>query len=343
MTGAERGLLVLPGRGAYVATSLGTLDPAHPWVVEADARRRAAGLATLSELDGAATFEPRRHFQPIHAAPLTWIAALLDAERAATDHHVACVVGNGLGWLTALAASAALDFGDGFAAVQELARLQQAPLPSGGHGGQVIYPLVDGEWHPDPALRTIADAAITGDAGAASDRAGVVHLSADLIGYTTFGGDDAGVERLLRQLPPLRAGGRRYPLRVALQGPDHTPLAGHVAAALRDNLASIAWARPQVTIIDGRGRRWTPWSTDPAALRDYTLGEWLSTPYRFDTAMRVALREEAPDRLILTGPGTALAAVCGQALVAEGYQGIRSRQDFERRQRTDPLVLSMGS
>ena len=106
-------------------------------------------------------------------------------------------------------------------------------------------------------------------------------------------------------------------------------------------LAQLHWDRPQVTLIDGRGVRWTPWSTDPARLRDYTLGDQVTTPYRFATSLRVALREEAPDVLVLTGPGNSLGGICGQVAVAEGYRGIRSRGDFEATQSGDPIVLSM--
>jgi [acyl-carrier-protein] S-malonyltransferase len=90
------------------------------------------------------------------------------------------------------------------------------------------------------------------------------------------------------------------------------------------------------------GRRWTPWSTDPAALRDYTLREQVTTPFRFAVSVRVALREEAPDVLVLPGPGNSLGGICGQLIVAEGYRGIRSREDFEAVQRSEsPIVLSM--
>jgi hypothetical protein len=99
---------------------------------------------------------------------------------------------------------------------------------------------------------------------------------------------------------------------------------------------------PSLTLIDGRGARWSPWSTDPDALRDYTLGEQVTTPYRFATSIRVALREHAPDVLVLPGPGNSLGGVCGQLIVGEGYRGIDSREAFEAAQRSDsPVVLSM--
>jgi [acyl-carrier-protein] S-malonyltransferase len=150
------------------------------------------------------------------------------------------------------------------------------------------------------------------------------------------------VERLLGRLAPVRVGERMFPLRLSQHGPYHTPLVAHVADAAREALGDLEWRAPSATIIDGRGVRWTPWSTDAAALRDYTLGEQVTTPFRFAVSVRVALREEAPDVLVLPGPGNSLGGICGQLVVAEGYRGIRSREDFEAVQRSEaPVVLSM--
>jgi hypothetical protein len=140
----------------------------------------------------------------------------------------------------------------------------------------------------------------------------------------------------------VRIGERLFPLRLAQHGPYHTPLVGHVAEAARASLTDLSWGAPRFTLVDGRGARWTPWSTDPAALRDYTLGEQLTTPFDFASSVTVLLREHAPDALVLPGPGNSLGGICGQLIVAEGYRGIRSRADFEAAQATDrPVVLSM--
>ena len=68
----------------------------------------------------------------------------------------------------------------------------------------------------------------------------------------------------------------------------------------------------------------------------------LADPTTIPTRVRVALREEAPDVLLLPGPGNSLGGICGQLVVAEGYRGIRSREAFEAVQRSEaPVVLSM--
>ena len=334
-----RAVLACPGRGSYAAASLGSLPIDHPWVQRAEQLRAEYGLEPLLDLDRADRFDPSRHLQPIHASPLIFLVSMLDAEAAVADYRITAVIGNSLGWYTALAVVGALPFDDAFRLVQEMAILQQEPLPTGGPGGQVIYPLADAAWRPDPQLRAavaaaLADPAVNGD--------GHVHESIDLGAYAVLAGDEAGVARLLGRLAPVRVGERIFPLRLSQHGPYHTPLVAHVAAIARERLGSLGWRAPSATLIDGRGTRWSPWSTDPAALRDYTLVEQVTTPFRFAVSVRVALREEAPDVMVLPGPGNSLGGICGQLIVAEGYRGIESREDFEAAQRSEaPVVLSM--
>jgi [acyl-carrier-protein] S-malonyltransferase len=334
----RRVALICPGRGAYSAASLGSLPPDHPLVARAEELRARYDLEPLLALDGAERFDPARHLRPANAGPLILLASLLDAEQALADHRAVAVAGNSLGWYTALAIGGALLFDDAFRLVQEIALLQELPSAEGGTGGQVIYPLNDAAWQPDPDLEAAVAAALHDGDG----EGGTVYPSIDLGGYAVLAGDEAGVERLLRLLPPVRLGERLFPLRLALHGPYHTPLVEHVALAARASLADLEWRVPSITLVDGRGARWTPWSTDPAALRDYTLGEQLTAPFDFAASVSVVLREHAPELMVLPGPGNSLGGVCGQLVVAEGYRGIRSRPDFEAAQASDrPVILSM--
>lgn len=325
--------LVFPGRGAYTAASLGSLPREHPLVRRAEELRGGWDLPPLLELDGASRFDPRVHLLPANASPLIFLASLLDAEAINGDLVPVVGLGNSLGWYTALTYADALSFDDGFRLVQEIGLLQQEPLPYGGPGGQVIYPLAGPDWRPDPALAQTVEIALQRGNGE-------VHRSIDLGGYAVLAGTEAGVARLLDALPAIKIGERLYPLRLAHHGPYHTPLVAHVASAAAERLGSLDWRAPRITLVDGRGAIWSPWSADPIALRDYTLGVQLTTPFRFATALRVALREWAPDRLLLPGPGNSVGAICGQVLVAEGYRGIHDRSDFEVAQREDPLIIS---
>ena len=328
-----RAVLVLPGRGAYTAASLGSLATEHPFVQRAEALRADLGLDSLLALDAADEFDGAVHLRPANASPLIWLISLLDAERAMADHRVVAVLGNSLGWYTALTVGDALDFDDAFQLVQGMALLQEQAAAD-GRGGQVIYPRFGADWQPAPELAAAIDAALVDG--------GEVFPSVDLGGYLVLAGTDAGIDRLLETLPPVQIGERHFPLRLAFHGPYHTPLLTPVAEAAAARFGSLGWRAPSLTLIDGRGVRFTPWATDPADLARYTLGEQLITPYDFAAGARVALREYAPEVLVLTGPGNTLGGVAGQLVVAEGYHGLQTRADFESAQAGDaPLVLSM--
>ena len=322
--------IVCPGRGSYAQQELRSLPAGHPLVARADALRARYELPPLSALDRAARFSAAEHLRPANASPLIWLVTLLDAERALAEAGTSCtaVLGNSMGWYTALAVAGALDFDDGFALVQEMALLQES-LPE---GGQLIYPTLGDDWRPDPARAESVRAALAAAGGQAFPS---IHLG----GYAVLAATDAGMSALQQALPPLEQGKSRYPLRLVGHGPYHTPLCEPVAQAAQSRLARLAFRRPRLTLIDGRGRRFTPWSTDPAALRAYTLGAQVVTPYDFTLSVRVALREHAPDELVLPGPGNSLGGVCGQILAAEGWRGVRSRADFDVLQAGEGAIL----
>lgn len=257
--------------------------------------------------------------------------ALDDAERAGADNDVVAVLGESGGWYAALAVAGVLSRGEVERLVGELAVVQSE---LGTRAEQLVFPLSDASWQPDPAL---------GDALASAlrDADGEVHQTADLGAYAVISGPEDGIRALAAALPEVAIGDRHYPLVLPPRPALHTPGAERLAGALRLRLHDLDWRRPTVTLIDGLGVRHTPWSADPVVLRDYTFGPQLLATYRFATAFRVALREQAPDIVIVPGNGGRLAAVCGQLVVAEGYRGIRSRRAFVATQQRSPIVLSM--
>lgn len=257
-------------------------------------------------------------------------ASLQDATQSGDDHDIVAVLGNGAGWYAALGVAGVLSPDDAQRVVRELAALQHELQPA---GGQVVYPLTDAAWRPEPSLRASMEAAFSAD--------GDVRPIVDLGGFMVLAGSSAGVDVLMPKLRRVRIGNREYPVRLPGQGALHGPVMARVAEAARERLTGVAWRSPRITLIDGQGVSHSPWSADPLALRDYTLGEQLVTTYRFATALRVALREFAPDVLVVPGAGGTLATVCGQIVVAEGYRGIHSRRAFVDAQRQRPIVLSM--
>lgn len=327
-------MVVFPGRGSYGPGSLGNLSSQHPWVRRADELRIADGLLTLSEIDAADSFDPAVHLRPTNAWPLIFLSGLLDAERIADDHEVVAVTASSTGWFTALAASGSLGFDDAFHLAQEMGRAAEAPLTGGDRAAEVIYPLTDDAWRPDDAL---ADRVATVLASAAD-----AFLAIDLGAFAVIGGTTTAVDELSGQLDSVTVGPRDYPLRLAAADGWHTPLRADAVADAAGRLRELAWERPNVTLVDGRGFRFTPWSTDPDELATATLlGQGQST-YDFAAGMGVALREYAPDVVLLSGPGGSLGAACAQLVVMEGYRGIRTRADLEASQSgPSPLLLSL--
>lgn len=328
----SRAAVVFPGRGSYTPTSLGSLPAGHAWVRRADDLRAAAGLEPLSELDAAERFEPARHLRPANAWPLVFLGGLLDAEQIAEDHEAAVVTASSTGWYTALAATGVLSFDDTFRLVQRMALAADGDLPGGAAPAEIVYPLADDAWRIDPAR-------VDGLAAALNGRGRPAYASLDLGAYAVIGGTLEALDTVAAALSPVTVAGRSYPLR--LPGADgwHTPLRGEDARAAAAELDDLDWSPPSVTLIDGRGARHTPWSADPAELARYTLEELPVSRYDLATAVRVALREHAPDVLLLPGPAGSLGAACAHLIVAEGYRGVRSRADFESAQRSDAALL----
>ena len=335
----SRAAVAFPARGSYGPASLGSLPAAHPWVRRADQLRRELDLAPLSDLDRAPGFDPAVHLRSANASPLTFLCGLLDAERIAGDHEVVVVVASSTGWYTALAASGALEFDDAFRLVQTMALLAEEPIEANDPGGQLIYPLTDEEWRADPALAaTVASALAEHGNGAGAD----VHRSLELGAFSVLSGSETGLQRVAAALPAVQVGSRRFPLRPAMQEAWHTPLRAAAAAEAARLLGGLSWSAPNVTLIDGRGARFTPYSTDPSDLARHTLVEQPVMTYDFARGLRAALREYAPDVILLPGPGASLGEVSAQIIVAEGYRGIRTRAELETAQSgPTPILLSM--
>jgi malonyl CoA-acyl carrier protein transacylase len=327
----SRVAVLCPGRGSYTEKSLGSLPRDHAWVARAEALRAERGLEPLLALDGASRFESGRHLRPSNVSALIYLVTMLQAERALVEDELVGVGGNSMGWYTALALAGALSFEDGFRLVQEMSLLQE----EAGGGGQVIHPVVGDDWRRSRELEANV-------AGVLARHDGQVFRSIRLGGYEVLAGTDAGVAALLKELAPVKLGKTAYPFKLAQHGPYHTPLVSAVARRARERLGELGFRRPRVTLVDGRGRRFTPFSADPSELRAYTLGAQVDTPYDFTASVRVLLCEAAPDALVLPGPGNSLGGVCGQILCGLGWRGLRTRADFEALQASErPIVRSL--
>lgn len=328
----KRVVIVCPGRGSYGREQLGTLRGADtlPSVQAANALRAALGRPTPTEMDAAEAYSSRLHVAGENASILTATCSLADLDRvnAAGKVEIVGVVGNSMGWYTALAAAGALSLADGLRLIEAMGQYQAGNVI----GGQVVYPLCDGDWAAAPSAevaRLLAD--VPG-----------LHVSIHLGRQLVLGGTDAALRIALDRLPPRKAGERDAPFQLPLHSAFHTPLMADTSARAIADLVDLAFQAPAVPLVDGRGQAWFPRHADPAALAAYTLGAQVVAPFDFTLCVRTAMRELAPDALVLVGPGGNLGGALAQALLDERWSNLRTRADFQARQAADPIVWAMS-
>jgi len=325
-------LVICPGRGTYGKAELGYLKRFHADKAELigsfDALRAKRGQQTISELDGAERYSPPLHTRGDIASPLIFTASYADFLGIDRDRHdVVAVTGNSMGWYTTLAVGGAASAEHGFAIVDAMGENSQAGEP----GGQVLLTLVDEDWRPVPGMREAALALV--------DRIADLHVSIELGGMMVLAGTEAALEALLAEAPRNPA---RDPLRLVNHGPFHTPLM--MGSSKRAFDLPAQWLHgPEIPMIDGRGHIWRRHATDPEALRRYTFGTQILETYDFTRAVQVAVKEFAPDRIVLLGPGDTLGGAIAQALIGIEWHGLRSKVDFlEAQASSAPILLAMG-
>ena len=334
---AEAALIVCPGRGTYGKAELGYLKRFHADKAELigsfDGVRSARGQPTVSELDGADRFSTALHTRGDIASPLIFAASYADflsIDRSRFD--VAAVTGNSMGWYTTLAVGGAVSAEHGFEIVDAMGQNSQAGEP----GGQVLLTLVDEEWRELPGLR----GQVLGLAEAIGSRPGhALHVSIDLGGMLVLAGNEEGLAALLAEAPPTPT---RDPLRLVNHGPFHTPLMQGSSERALAQLPGEWFGAPDLPMIDGRGHIWRAFASNADALRHYTFATQILETYDFTRALQVAVKEHAPDRIVLLGPGDTLGGAIAQALIAIEWRGLRSKSDFQEMQSADPFLISMG-
>ena len=327
-------VVICPGRGTYTKTELGYLK--HHFADRAlltafDRTRAALGQETLSDLDGAASYSVAKHTRGDNASALIYAATLGDF-RAIEDVRVVAVTGNSMGWYSALACSGALTAEAGFEVVNTMGTLMQEAMI----GGQMVHPCVGEDWIPDNARKAGLLAKVAEIDGRTDH---ILGLSIDLGGMLVLAGNDAGLKAFEGEVPPEQG---RFPMRLANHAAFHTALQAPVAERGRARLSPTLFSQPKLPMIDGRGAIWWPGATDTHALWDYTLGHQVTATYDFTKAIRIAAREFAPDLFIITGPGTTLGGAVAQSLILGRWRGMGSKSDFQTRQHSAPLLVSMG-
>lgn len=328
-------VVIFPGRGIYGKDELGYLSRYHAdkksFIDAIDCWRNANGREAVSALDGAKAYSAAKHASSINASPLIYTCALADFAAINRDEFdIVAVCGNSLGWYLTLAAACAANEENAIRIVDTMGALMEAE----GVGGQLIYPFVDENWVPSETNQKRI-----GDALHAGRTAGNAFLSIRLGGMAVLAGDDAGMAAMEKSLPQAEG---RYPFRLARHAAFHTPLLEHVSQKAFDELGPDILQAPEIPMIDGRGGVWSPYSTDVQSLYQYTFGHQIIETYDFSKSIEVAVKEFAPDHLILAGPGATLGAPVAQELIRHEWLGLGSKADFSAMQKENPFLIAMG-
>lgn len=325
-------LVVCPGRGTYNKAELGYISnncADKALLAQFDAVRSAAGLATVSELDQQPVFSRSTHLKAENAAALIFAAGVADYRSISSEQFdVVAITGNSMGWYTALGCAGVLAPDNGMQLVTDMAQ-----LTADGAGAQFIYPLIDDNWQTDTQRYALVQQQL-------ALHNGELFMSIMYGGYAVLAGSEVAVKAAMAALPPCDD---RFPLLLPGHAAFHT---GFMQAASDKALALWPAARfnqPQLPLIDGRGQIWPNFGSDLAALQRYTLQHQVCQSYDFSKALQVAVKEFAPEHIILLGPGAGLGGAVAQSLIQIGWHGLRSKQDFVAiQQNAEPYVLSMG-
>lgn len=328
-------VVICPGRGTYNATELGYLARNFPdagLLDTFDVQRAGLGQDSLRALDGADRFTLSKHTRGDNASGLIYAATYGDFASINGDIEVVSVTGNSMGWYSALACAGAVTPENGFRIANTMGSFMQEAMI----GGQLIYPWVNENWVPLPALRqTLLD--LIAEIDARVDH--VLSVSIDLGGMLVLAGNEQGLTAFEQAVEPAQ---ERFPMRLGNHAGFHSALQAPVSDRGRAALHAALFGQPDLPMIDGRGHIWWPGASDPSALWDYTLGHQVTETYDFTAAITTAAREFAPDIFIVTGPGTTLSGAIAQSLIQADWQGMRSKNDFKEKQDAGPLLVSMG-
>ncbi len=331
----KRAVVICPGRGSYTKENLGTLQNRSSIKQDLqliDEERSKRNYPSISDLDAADKFKVSLHTKGEHASPLIYACAKADfIEIDKEKIEVVAVAGNSMGWYLTLAFAGALNPYDSYHLIQTMGSMMEKELI----GGQVIYPVIDENWQLDPVkIKQVEDLLKEIN----SDQEAQVYTSIHLGGYKVLAGNKKGVALLLEKLPKIEP----YPFQLVNHGAFHTPLLKEISEIAEHSLYKIKFGNPSIPMIDGRGHIWPTYASNSKELYDYTLGHQVTETYDFTKSIEVALKEFAPDHLILLGPGNSLGGSIGQILIENQWLGITNKSDFQNRQAEDPFLISMG-
>ncbi|GIU20534.1 acyl carrier protein [Shewanella colwelliana] len=333
----HRALVVAPGRGCYNKDELGYLKRHHQdklaFIDKIDQYRHGIGQRGIAELDAQAKYSFKLHTPGENASALIYACAMADFMDIDTaEYEVVAVTGNSMGWYIALALAGALQPD----AAIKLINTMGSMMSDGLIGGQLIYPEMNEAWQTDLTVSRLVDDVINQVNQASGCE---LFTSIYLGGYRVLAGNEAGMTLAETLLPRIDD---KYPMRLYNHGAFHSPLLSDISDKGRAALPESLFNAPRVSLVDGQGKIWSPYSTDTTALYDYTLGKQVIEPYDFSKAIAVAVKEFAPDKIIVLGPGNTLGGPVAQALIQQEWFGWQDKTDFSAAQQAAPRLIAMG-
>lgn len=325
----ERIVIICPGRGTYTRDTSGYLAAfgasAKNQIAYMDDQRKLVGNSTLTKLDSK-PFRAKIHMSGEHASPLIYACSLSDFLSIDQEkYEIVAITGNSMGWYSALALSGALTHENAYSLISTMGSM----MKEGTIGGQIIYSVVDENWHVDESEKEEVLTAIKNVNA---------HVSIYLGGYLVIGGEQSALDILLKKLPAKD----NYPFQLPFHAAFHTPLLDSISKKACELLPQSIFQKPSVSLVDGRGHIWSPFSTETVDLYNYTLGHQVTNAYDFFTAITVAIKEFCPDKLVLLGPGNTLGGSIGQIIIENNWLDMDSKSAFSSLQKENPYLISMG-
>ncbi len=330
-------LVVCPGRGTYNKEELGYLGRYHAdkstmidTIEELRAENKQTSIVQLDEMN---QFSLKKHTAGENASALIYACALgdfydIDRER----YDVVAVTGNSMGWYIALRCAGVLSDTNAINLINTMGSMMQ----NGIIGGQVIYPVVNENWQLDEEKANHLNQVIK---DIKSRQGCELYLSIDLGGYRVLGGNEPALKLAEEMLDQVD---NRFPMRLYNHAAFHTPLLHNISDNAKQNLPVSLFKPSSSPLIDGKGKIWQPGCYSVDEIYNYTLGPQVIEPYYFARSIEVAVKEFAPEKIIITGPGSNLGGSVAQKLVQMKWDGMIDKKTFLKRQENAPYILSMG-
>ncbi|WP_394199783.1 ACP S-malonyltransferase [Shewanella waksmanii] len=333
----QRVVVIAPGRGCYNKSELGYLNRYHHDKIDLidtiDRYRIKQQQTSIVELDNAKKYSFKLHTPGENASALIHACALgdfLDIDQSRFE--VVAVTGNSMGWYIAMVCAGALNQQSGIEVINTMGSM----MSDGLIGGQLIYPVINENWHIEQQQLDLVEQVIDN----VNQQEGCeLYLSIKLGGYRVLAGNEAGLTLASELLPEID---NRYPMRLYNHGAFHSPLMADISQQGMELLPPHLFTAPQIPLIDGRGHLWYPLTTESNALRQYTLAEQVLKPYDYSCAVQVAVKEFAPDKVIVLGPGNTLGGATAQSLIDIDWFSWGNKAEFSSAQQHQPQLIAMG-